>query len=25
MPCDGAWAPEKTDLFERWAESGFQP
>jgi hypothetical protein len=25
MPCDGAWAPEKTDLSERWAESGFQP
>jgi CDGSH-type Zn-finger protein/truncated hemoglobin YjbI len=25
MPCDGAWAPEKTDLFERWTESGFQP
>jgi hypothetical protein len=25
MPCDGAWAPEKADLFERWTESGFQP
>jgi hypothetical protein len=25
MPCDGAWEPEKTDLTERWAESGFQP
>ena len=25
MPCDGAWPPEKTDLFRRWAESGFQP
>jgi truncated hemoglobin YjbI len=25
MPCDGAWPREKTDLFQRWAESGFQP
>jgi CDGSH-type Zn-finger protein/truncated hemoglobin YjbI len=25
MPCDGAWPEEKTDLFQRWAESGFQP
>jgi CDGSH-type Zn-finger protein/truncated hemoglobin YjbI len=25
MPCDGAWPQEKTDVFERWAESGFQP
>jgi hypothetical protein len=25
MPCDGAWPQEKTDLFQRWAESGFQP
>src|SRR5579859_799438 len=25
MPCDGAWPREKTDVFERWAESGFQP
>lgn len=25
MPCDGAWPQEKTDVFERWTESGFQP
>ncbi|HEV2376072.1 MAG TPA: ferritin-like domain-containing protein [Streptosporangiaceae bacterium] len=25
MPCDGAWPQEKTGLFQRWAESGFQP
>ena len=25
MPCAGAWPEEKTDLFQRWAESGFQP
>ena len=25
MPCDGAWPPEQTDLFQRWAESGFEP
>jgi truncated hemoglobin YjbI len=25
MPCDGAWPPERTDLFARWTESGFQP
>ena len=23
MPCDGAWPQEKTDVFERWTESGF--
>ena len=22
MPCDGAWAQEKTDLFQRWIDSG---
>jgi hypothetical protein len=25
MPCDGAWPPEKVDVFQRWTESGFQP
>jgi truncated hemoglobin YjbI len=25
MPCDGAWPPEKIDVFRRWAETGFQP
>jgi hypothetical protein len=22
MPCDGAWSPERVDLFRRWIESG---
>lgn len=22
MPCDGAWPPEQTDVFERWTDSG---
>ena len=22
MPCDGAWAPEKTDAFQRWVTTG---
>ncbi len=25
MPCDGAWPPEKIEVFRRWTESGFQP
>jgi truncated hemoglobin YjbI len=25
MPCDGAWPREKTDVFQRWTDSGFQP
>jgi CDGSH-type Zn-finger protein/truncated hemoglobin YjbI len=25
MPCDGAWPQAWTEVFERWAESGFQP
>ncbi|MGH3269069.1 MAG: ferritin-like domain-containing protein [Trebonia sp.] len=25
MPCDGAWAESWTEVFARWAESGFQP
>jgi hypothetical protein len=22
MPCDGAWAPEKIEAFERWIAAG---
>ena len=22
MPCDGAWASEQVELFERWVEQG---
>jgi hypothetical protein len=22
MPCDGAWAPEKVEVFRRWVASG---
>jgi hypothetical protein len=22
MPCDGAWSPERVDLFARWLEAG---
>jgi len=22
MPCDGAWAPERVELFERWVAQG---
>ncbi len=25
MPCDGAWPSAQSDVFQRWAESGFQP
>jgi CDGSH-type Zn-finger protein/truncated hemoglobin YjbI len=25
MPCDGAWPQSWTEVFARWAESGFQP
>lgn len=25
MPCDGAWPPDKVDVFERWVEGGKQP
>jgi len=25
MPCDGAWPAEKIEVFQHWAESGFQP
>ncbi len=24
MPCDGAWLPEKVEIFQRWVESGMQ-
>jgi len=24
MPCDGAWPPEKIEVFKRWTETGFQ-
>ena len=22
MPCDGAWPPERVELFDRWVEQG---
>ena len=22
MPCDGAWPPDRVDLFERWSKTG---
>jgi CDGSH-type Zn-finger protein/truncated hemoglobin YjbI len=25
MPCDGAWPPERVEVFQRWTETGFQP
>jgi hypothetical protein len=25
MPCDGAWPPERVQVFERWVESGTAP
>jgi CDGSH-type Zn-finger protein/truncated hemoglobin YjbI/ferredoxin len=25
MPCDGAWPPERVDVFRRWQSSGRQP
>lgn len=25
MPCDGAWPPERVQLFERWVSTGKQP
>lgn len=25
MPCDGAWAADKVDLFQRWIDAGKQP
>jgi CDGSH-type Zn-finger protein/truncated hemoglobin YjbI len=25
MPCDGAWVPDRVDVFRRWLESGTRP
>jgi len=25
MPCDGAWPPERVEVFERWIRTGKQP
>jgi hypothetical protein len=25
MPCDGAWAPDKVDIFRRWVATGKKP
>jgi len=25
MPCDGAWPPERVQLFERWVDNGTAP
>ena len=25
MPCDGAWPDDRSRLFRRWIEGGFQP
>ncbi len=25
MPCDGAWPPERVEVFERWIQTGKQP
>ncbi len=25
MPCDGAWAPERIEVFERWVRGGKLP
>jgi hypothetical protein len=25
MPCDGAWPPERVDVFRRWVETGMRP
>jgi hypothetical protein len=25
MPCDGAWPPERVEVFERWIQAGKQP
>jgi hypothetical protein len=24
MPCDGAWPPDRVELFRRWTESGME-
>jgi hypothetical protein len=23
MPCDGAWPPDRVEVFRRWTETGF--
>ncbi|HWD56174.1 MAG TPA: hypothetical protein VG346_13695 [Acidimicrobiales bacterium] len=25
MPCDGAWPPERVQLFQRWVDNGTAP
>lgn len=25
MPCDGAWSPDRVELFRRWSETGKLP
>ena len=25
MPCDGAWPPQRVDVFERWVRGGKSP
>jgi hypothetical protein len=25
MPCDGAWRPERVQVFQRWVDSGMAP
>lgn len=25
MPCDGAWAPQQVEIFERWVRGGKLP
>lgn len=25
MPCDGAWPPERVQVFQRWVDSGTAP
>jgi hypothetical protein len=25
MPCDGAWPPERVQVFQRWVDSGMAP
>lgn len=25
MPCDGAWPPDKVQLFQRWVDTGMNP
>ena len=25
MPCDGAWPPERVQVFQHWVDSGMEP